>query len=405
MARPYLIAFIMMIGLSEPGGILRAQDCRDDHLEREYSVRDELPNFSFKLSQNQEVRVAFLGSSITAQPGWRKYAMEWLKGAFPKSVFTEINAAIGVTASDFEAYRLSDQVLRFGPDLIFIEFAVNDSKKTKETMLKAMEGMVRQVHMHDPHIDMCFVYTIKDAYLEDEIKGMLPTSKQAMEEIADYYGISTINFGAEIADLVCREQLIFEGTLEQDAEMVFNRDGVHPYIETGHLLYFSILKRNLTKALSQAQSIYRHHIRPPLFDDHFIHTKMIDLAEVNKDDQWQLIKCAGQTSLNKFSEMLPYLWHTNRTNSILTFRFRGTSVGIYDIVGPSSIQSITLEIDGVARKVPRFDAYCSYHRMGYFLVDNLEDTAHDVRLNVNAEPFNKGAILSKRGRKIDDPIA
>ena len=46
--------------------------------------------------------------------------------AYPKTTFVEINAAVSGTGSDYGAPRLQRDVLRHRPDLLFVEFAVND---------------------------------------------------------------------------------------------------------------------------------------------------------------------------------------------------------------------------------------------------------------------------------------
>ena len=81
-----------------------AQECR---------VRSGLPNFFSKLGQGETVRIAYLGGSITAQPGWRPKSLNWFRRQFPQAETSEINAAIGGTGSDLGVFRLQDHVLRY----------------------------------------------------------------------------------------------------------------------------------------------------------------------------------------------------------------------------------------------------------------------------------------------------
>lgn len=107
--------------------------------------RHGLNNSLFKMKSRDTVRVAYLGGSITAQPGWRVYSLNWFKENYPNTKFVEINAAIGGTGSPFGVYRLKDQVLQYNPDLVFIEFAVNDASTNPEEITRSMEGIVRQI--------------------------------------------------------------------------------------------------------------------------------------------------------------------------------------------------------------------------------------------------------------------
>ena len=107
-------------------------------------IRNGLPNFFAKAMNGDSVTVAYFGGSITAQNGWRTTSLDWFKTRFPKARFTEINAAIGGTGSDFGVFRLKDHVLKFKPDLVFVEFAVNDGNASSEKIIRSMEGIVRQ---------------------------------------------------------------------------------------------------------------------------------------------------------------------------------------------------------------------------------------------------------------------
>ena len=52
-------------------------------------------NVLAKLQAGKEVRIAYLGGSITAQNGWRPKTLGWFAETFPKAKVSEINAAIG----------------------------------------------------------------------------------------------------------------------------------------------------------------------------------------------------------------------------------------------------------------------------------------------------------------------
>ena len=72
----------------------------------EHRTRAGLPRFFAKAKAGGEVRVAYLGGSITAAPGWRVKSLAWLQQRFPRASFIEINAAIGGTGSDLGAFRV-----------------------------------------------------------------------------------------------------------------------------------------------------------------------------------------------------------------------------------------------------------------------------------------------------------
>ncbi|WP_286177263.1 SGNH/GDSL hydrolase family protein [Rhodopirellula sp. JC639] len=118
----------------------------DDSLREavECHPRGGLPNFIAKAQAGETVHVAYLGGSITAAPGWRVQSRQWLQEQYPEATVNEIHAAIGGTGSDLGVFRLGRDVLQHHPDLLFVEFAVNDGGASPERIHKAMEGIVRQ---------------------------------------------------------------------------------------------------------------------------------------------------------------------------------------------------------------------------------------------------------------------
>src|SRR4051794_5378254 len=95
-------------------------------LPEEFTARKGLPNFLWKLLHTKDtVTIAYLGGSITeAKNGWRDQTFAWLQKQYPKVAFKQIDAAIGGTPSSLGAYRLNEHVLKYKPDLLFVEFAV-----------------------------------------------------------------------------------------------------------------------------------------------------------------------------------------------------------------------------------------------------------------------------------------
>lgn len=93
----------------------------------EFHVRSGIGHVMEKIRAGGEVRVAYFGGSITEMDGWRRMSREWLQSRYPACSFTEIAAAIGGTGSSLGVYRFRQDVLEKNPDLVFVEFATNDS--------------------------------------------------------------------------------------------------------------------------------------------------------------------------------------------------------------------------------------------------------------------------------------
>ena len=373
--------------------------------------RGGLPHVFAKLSRGDTVRIAYLGGSITAQDGWRPKTLRWFRDQFPAAKVEEINAAIGGTGSDLGVFRLQHDVLAGGPDLVFVEFAVNDGGASPEQIHRCMEGIVRQTWRANPATDICYVYTLAGGMLDTLKAGHLPTSQVAMEQIAEHYHIPSINMGVEVARLEKAGRLVFKGeqpkTDSEKAAMgdriVFSPDSVHPYPESGHQLYLEAIVRGmgLIRPLDQRGP---HALGEPFTTDNLEAAKLLSLDRARLGSGWTKLAAATNRLVRSFGSRLPGLWRANQPGDAIEFRFKGTAVGIYDLLGPDCGQ-VNVILDGAPAVIrPRFDAYCTYHRLATLMVgQNLSNTTHSVRLTIHPEQPDKAAILRQRNEKIDDP--
>ena len=369
------------------------------------------PNFLAKLKAGGEVRVAYLGGSITAQDGWRPKTLNWFRQQFPAAKVSQINAAIGGTGSVLGVFRLKHDVLEHQPDLLFVEFAVNDGAAPPEQIYRCMEGIVRQTWKHDSATDLCFVYTLAGTMLETLQQGHLPRSAAAMEKIADHYDIPSINLGMEVARLEKAGQLIYKAAKPKtEAEKVavgdkilFSPDGVHPYPDSGHQLYLEAIIR----AFKQFQGAGRpgpHALPAPFVADNWEAARMIPLSQAKLSPGWHRLNAPTNSLAKSFGDRLPELWEAREPAESISFRFRGTAVRIYDLVGPACGQ-VTIAVDDRPTVVtPRFDAFCTYYRLAALtLAEGLSPGVHSVKVTIHPNQPDKARILSQRSEKMDDP--
>lgn len=395
-----LISLLSPCGMSARFG--QAEILRD---AVECKVRGGLPNVFAKWKAGKDVRVAYLGGSITAQNGWRPKTLAWFNEQHPNSRSVEINAAIGGTGSDLGVFRLRQDVLQHMPDLLFVEFAVNDGGAPTDRILKAMEGIVRQTWHSDPTIDICFVYTLTEGMLGDLDSGKFPHAASVMEQVADRYGIPSIHLGLEVARLHRAGKLIFTGPLPtSDAErtalngkIVFSPDGVHPYESTGHELYLQAIQRSFAKIAAAAVVPEPHSLPTPLLADNWEQAKLVSLNDVALSGDWQKLKPSMDRKAEEYRRYLPGLWKADRPGATMTVRFKGTSLLIYDLLGPDCGQ-VSVQVDQhPAYDVSRFDAFCLYHRLGVLPVaDSVPYGVHTAILRILPEQPDKLKILHQR---------
>nr|MCR5109119.1 SGNH/GDSL hydrolase family protein [Lachnospiraceae bacterium] len=102
--------------------------------------------FLNRISDGEACVIAFIGGSITQGAVASTDELCYAKRVFdhisqllsenqshpesklhPESHLTYINAGIGATTSQFGAARVYEDVLKYDPDLVFIEYSVNDN--------------------------------------------------------------------------------------------------------------------------------------------------------------------------------------------------------------------------------------------------------------------------------------
>jgi len=412
--KPSLLSLLTLLTLVFPFFALLAAE--DDYPRREaveFRIRGGIPHVLAKIKEGagREIRVAYLGGSITAAPGWRVKSLALLQEKHPEVKWSEINAAIGGTGSDLGVFRFGQDVLKHRPDLLFVEFAVNDGGANPVQIHQAMEGIVRQAWEADAKTDIIFVYTVSEPFLADLQAGKFSRAASAMEEVADHYGIPSIHLGIEVAKQAKEGGLIFKGVLPPKgnepapvSSLPFSTDGVHPLVETGHVLYTEAVGRaweELGKSIAESADSPRL-AGDPLRADHWGEAKLVPLKKEILSGEWTLLDGgeSGDEIAKRFSRLMPEMWRTSAPGASLSFRFRGSVVGFYDIVGPDGGQ-LKVSLDGGEEKIfPRFDSYCTYHRLSKIQIGSgLDATAvHTVSVTLDGTGPDKKTILFEKNR-------
>ncbi|WP_460669776.1 SGNH/GDSL hydrolase family protein [Larkinella ripae] len=399
----FIFVVIFSIALTGLSGFVQAQtDSLSEN--RAFLGRNGLPNFFGKLQKGGPVSIAYFGGSITeAGNGWREQSLRWFQQQYPKASLTHINAAIGGTGSDLGVFRLQQHVLVHKPDLVFVEFAVNDSGQQPEKIHKAMEGIVRQIWRKNRRTDICFVYTLNAPMAPVMLERRMPNSVRAMEQIAGHYGIPSVHMGLEVIRLDRQGKLVWGGKKEEHPDKtVFAPDKTHPYSDTGHRLYTEALTTAMPQ-IATAGKPGAHAVPKPFVSDNWENAQMISVQTLPRQGDWQVLTPTTDTVARQLKNRFPYLIKSNQPGASIQVKFKGTVAGLYDVIGPGCGQ-YAVTIDGQPGALqPRFDSFATYYRSHYFFLPTLDDRTHTITLTVSPEPLDKAAILQKRNQTITDP--
>ena len=370
----------------------------------QFKIRNGLRLFE-KKADRKKICVAYLGGSITLAEGYRIKVTQWLREQWPEVEVSQINAGIGGTGSVLGAFRLENDVLRYNPDLIFVEFAVNDCEHTSIGQCQsAMEGIVRKIWNHDIDTDICFIYAINQQIKAAIEQGRDFWTIQEMEQIAEYYGIPSINMGIEVVCLEKAGRLVYQASSSAsqetvpDGKIIFSRDGVHPTLDEGHAIYANGIIQFLESIKNQGAIPVRSELKPELFGTPWENARLVPLSNVAElSSEWSIAEPAQEGLKCENIHKLCPLYKTVKPGSEIRFNFKGTGFGLLGIFGLISGQ-FTIDVDGVTRPpAALFDKYGNIYRVHYAMaVSGLPDAQHYVIMKLDSIPPDRSMLLPER---------
>ncbi len=363
-----------------------------------FKPRGGIGNVLAKLNAGRDVKIAYFGGSITAASGWRPKSLKWFQQTWPNAKISEINAAISGTGSDLGVYRNQQDVLNFKPDLVLVEFAVNDGGASPENIWRGMEGIVRQTWKANPETDIAFVYTFQGEQANDLKAGNHPRSASAMEKLADYYNIPSISVAFKISQMLQEGKLWVVPEKDEagkdkptpDGVMLFSTDSTHP-LDAPHQVYADVVA-DAVKAMMPEAKTGAHMLKAPMQADNWENAKIVLLQQAMLSPGWK--KLDATSPFNGFFNRMTEMWEATQPGEKITFRFKGTAVKLYDLLGPDGAK-VKITLDGKESTAQRFDSYCSYHRLAALWIgENLPDTEHTVSVEILPEQPDRSSVTT-----------
>lgn len=160
-------------GESSAAHTAEADDARTDYekmVDRSLLSVGDMTRMSdvFQKAQNgEDITVAYIGGSITegynagTTEFYAKTCTDLLQGYFPDITVTGVNAGISGTPSLLGNLRLERDVLSADPDIVFVEFAVNDGQEADYK--NAYESLVRTLLTQEKDIAVVLLFTVLDS--------------------------------------------------------------------------------------------------------------------------------------------------------------------------------------------------------------------------------------------------
>jgi lysophospholipase L1-like esterase len=192
----------------------------------------QLQHLMRKAERGENITLGYIGGSITKGykvPADKKYealVSAWFKNTFPRAHFKVINAGIGGSGSFDGANRIQHDLLRYNPDLIIVEHAVNDLYQKRD-----FSREIRQIyaHSHDTAILILFMAAYKN--------GDIINAEPEQAPVAAEYEIPAISFKNHIISLIASDKIQWQDFMLNDR---------HPN-ETGHQIAADLIIQFLTR--------------------------------------------------------------------------------------------------------------------------------------------------------------
>ena len=349
--------------------LLTANSPGQQSVERPEAQRRNIGLFYEKIRTGKAVTVAYLGGSITQGAGatdpnktsYRALVTTWLRTHFPKTQINEINAAVGGTGSAYGSIRVRRDVVEQKPDLVFIEFAINDAGEKEEAAKKSLEGIIRQLLAVSQPPEIVMIYTTSE-------------KRNAVvawhETIASYYRLPAIN----LQDAVWKQ--IDEGKISFSA---LSKDGVHPN-DDGYKLYANLVTDFLTVQETLTPSPLVKVLPGYLLSDEMTYGELKPFAEFAHNATW---KSEATTDKTLPSSLLV----TDKANAEISVSFEGTVVGLSYRMGPDcGIIECLIDDKPAPDPLRQIDTYYKDHHISTRIIaGGLPPGEHKLTIRVKGE--------------------
>lgn len=199
--------------------------------------------------------VVVYGTSLTASAEWPKVFQTYLARAFPGQITFHNGAQNGQT-SNWGLEHLKANVLDHKPDLVFIEFSVNDSATKHHISLEQSEQnldrMIQQIKQQNPQADIVLM-TMNLAWdAPNEPSGKKFATDRP--HLGDYYDVYRRYATAHALPLI--DHTATWAALKQSDEKAYQSavpDGIHPDAQASLKYTWPAIEAMLDRARAAAK--------------------------------------------------------------------------------------------------------------------------------------------------------
>ncbi len=335
-----------------------------------------------RLKAGERVKVAYLGGSITwgatstdpLKTSYRALVTRYLEETYPQAHVQAIDAAIGGQPSELGVFRMDRDVLPYAPDLVFVEFSVNDGSLAVSQ--ETIEGIFRKLHKSNPNL--AIVHLIIGA---GKTYGCPKHDEHVA--LAEYYGVPYVDIFSAVAAKL--------GPQLTTADIL--SDGCHPN-DAGYRLYADIICRRLEECADEAGTA-KAFPEKPLTANRYESAAMLELSTLPDLGGW---KPAHPAVVGTWFDHQPSRWMSSavapkEAGAVLPLTLECAGVGLYFETTRGG-GKIDLQADGAtALELPTDMPKLDYSRVNYKFKLLGDRQKRELKLVAEAADHTQAAYL------------
>ena len=279
--------------------------------------------FLQRAEKGESLLIGAFGGSITAgaacldpEKQYHGVFVDYLRKRYPQSRFSLAVAGIGATDSLYGAFRLQRDLLDKKPDLVILDFAVNDTDES--LWAQSYEGVIRQILSGGIPVIQLFM-----------THNHQRNCQRFQEVIGRHYGLAAVSYRDAVMPELMSGKLYWEN---------LSPDAVHPHpsahVFTGKLLC------GIWEKISAQREDSEYILPEKLISDAFEHTFLFEKALFvpEENDGWRLMP---QDSPYRFRDRLM----ADTPGSRMSFSFDGTSLWISYLGIEGKVGRVSVQVD------------------------------------------------------------
>lgn len=258
----------------------------------------------------KDTTIAFIGGSITegynATNRSNQYVQnvyKWWCESFPFTDINMINAGVGGTSSYLGVHRVKSEVLDYMPDLVFIEFSVNDAFSYEQ--MQTYENLIRRILIapNEPAVVLVFM-TDKDGSSQQDLDCALGT----------YYRLPMISYGNAVMPEIEAGSFLWSD---------ISSDSIHPN-DRGHIIIAELINQYLEDIFQKACNsfIKTEYIIPPAITPlSYMNAMVVDSSSI-------MPTASRDFETASVNYHFTNDWDATGKNAVITFTIPAANIGL-----------------------------------------------------------------------------